>query len=140
MSTIMNSDAFRARLSTVQDSADAAVVSDIPAKLRGVAGLALDALAEQVDMAAQDGVMAHREFLKETADMALSRLGFAPQRNGGGVPGNTVINNNTLVTVDPNALALARQHFSALPHNSVADSAIAVETLPLDSSAPPPPR
>lgn len=134
ISTLINSDAFRARLSEVQALADAAVAVDIPAKLRGVASLALDALTEQLDTAAKDGGMLHREFVKETADMALHRLGYAPQKQQS-APGLIVNQQNNFLPVAASDLAAARQHFA--PATSPATGAIPqfVEVLPSD---PPP--
>lgn len=129
ISTIINSDAFRARLSDVQALADAAVAIDIPAKLRGVAGLALDALAEQLDEAAKDGSMVHRGFVAETADMALHRLGYAPQKAAPTLVGQLTVNQkNNFVSVAASDLALARQHLGSL-----AQVPAALEVLPADT-------
>ncbi|MBM3272848.1 hypothetical protein FJY94_06325 [Candidatus Kaiserbacteria bacterium] len=114
MSTIINSDAFRARLAQVQEHCDAAVANDIPAKLRGVASLALDGLAEQLADAAQAPSIVHREFMRETADMALHRLGFAPAKGPSGPTHIGQLNvQNNLLPVDPEALARARERLSA---------------------------
>jgi len=109
----MNSDAFKAQLGDMSDYADVAVVNDIPAKLRGVACLALDGLAEQLANAVADGTLLQRSFLQESADMALHRLGYAPQKQ---VPAGAAsfTQNNTFVAVSQDALASARANFTAL--------------------------
>lgn len=113
VSTIMNSDAFKAQLGEMNAHADVAVVNDIPAKLRGVACMALDGLAEQLANAVADGTILQRTFLHESADMALHRLGYAPQKQV--VAGSaSLTQNNTFVAVSSDALASARATFSAL--------------------------
>lgn len=113
MSTIMNSDAFKAQLGDMNQHADVAVVNDIPAKLRGVAALALDGIAEQLANAVADGTLLQRSFLQETADMALHRLGYAPQKQVAAGSSN-ITQNNTFVAVSQDALASARATFNAL--------------------------
>lgn len=113
VSTIMNSDAFKAQLGDLSQMADVAVVNDIPAKLRGVACLALDGLAEQLAQSVADGTVFQRPFLQETADMALHRLGYAPQKQVVAA-GNSLVQNNTFVAVSQDALASARATFTAL--------------------------
>jgi hypothetical protein len=112
VSTIMNSDAFKAQLGDMNQHADVAVVNDIPAKLRGVACLALDGLAEQLANAVADGTLLQRTFLHESADMALHRLGYAPQKQV--AAGGNITQNNTFVAVSSDALASARATFTAL--------------------------
>jgi hypothetical protein len=109
----MNSDAFKAQLGGMQEYADVAVLNDIPAKLRGVASLALDGLAEQLSNALADGSVRQRPFLQESANLALHRLGYAPQKQ---VPqtGGHITQNNTFVSVSQDALASARANFTLL--------------------------
>lgn len=113
VSTIMNSDAFKAQLGDMNQHADVAVVNDIPAKLRGVACMALDGLTEQIANAVADGTLLQRPFLQETADMALHRLGYAPQKQVA-ASGTNITQNNTFVAVSADALADARATFAAL--------------------------
>ena len=133
MSTIINSDAFRARLAQVQEHCDAAVAADIPAKLRGVACLALDGLAEQLADAAQAPSVVHREFMRETADMALHRLGFAPAKTASGPTHIGQLNvQNNLIPVDPESLARARERL-ALPAVEPRVGDVLPEVLPAAS-------
>lgn len=81
LSTITHSDAFKRLMAGLQGEADALVLNDIPAKLRGVASQSLDALAEQVELAAQDNTTQHRDFLKSTSEMALRALGYGQPKN-----------------------------------------------------------
>jgi hypothetical protein len=85
LSQLIHSDSFQAHLRSLHDGADALVLQDIPSKLRGLAARALDGLAEQLEQAVELGEyepMLQREFIKETAEMALHRLGYGPQRGG----------------------------------------------------------
>lgn len=143
MSTVMNSDAFRAKLAELSEQADCAVVADIPAKLRGVASLALDGLAEQVHRASNDLTMQPREFLKETAEMALEKLGFGAK--GAAASPTTINNTQVFVAADPGALARARERFAALGLSSptplpAPDLPLEVESvhtlIPADASTP----
>lgn len=83
LSIIIHSDAFAAHYRRLQDNADDLVVADIPAKMRGVAGLALEALADQVVAAAEDKTVAPREFLLRTSEALLSKLGYGNNAKGG---------------------------------------------------------
>lgn len=94
LSIIMNSDAFRARMGELNASADALVLADIPARLRGLANSSLDVLAGQIDAVITSGVgsVRDRDFVKDTADMTLKALGYgrpsapsAQQQTPGGV-------------------------------------------------------
>ena len=131
VSTIMNSDAFKAQLGDMSDHADVAVVNDIPAKLRGVACMALDGLAEQLANSMADGSLMQRPFLQETADMALHRLGYAPQKQVA-VGVGPITQNNTFVAVSQDALASARATFSAL--GGPAAQSVQLETV-IDATA-----
>lgn len=97
VSTVTNSDGFRHLIATLQNSADDAVIGSIPDKIRGVADAALEHLIDAMDDADM-GNRADREFVRETADMALHRLGYAPRRDAGPPAAPTVINN--IVAVD----------------------------------------
>jgi hypothetical protein len=81
LSIIIHSDAFQARYEELRKQADASVIHDIPAKMRGVASLALDALADQIETAAADNTVAPRDFLLRTSDSLLTKLGYGAQKN-----------------------------------------------------------
>jgi len=81
LSIIIHSDAFQAKYRELQTAADALVITDIPAKLRGVASLALDGLADQVAAAVEDKSVAPRNFLLQTSEALLSKLGYGQAKN-----------------------------------------------------------
>lgn len=87
ISCIIHSDAFRNYFYELQQQADRAVIGDIPARLRGIADAALEALSHELDQCATSGLAGRvdREFVKETADMALKALGFGGRGNGSAV-------------------------------------------------------
>lgn len=108
LSTVIHSDAFQAYIRTLQDDANNLVIHDIPAKLRGVAALAIDGLAEAVEtaMMSTDKIM-HREFLKDTVDTTLEHLGYGPTKAP--APAAQFQQNNLFLgTVTPKALHEAR--------------------------------
>lgn len=77
ISTVIHSDVFQAKLRERRDDIDAVIAADIPSKLRAVADIALERLADAVSKSDSPG------FIHETADMVLNRLGYGPQRGGG---------------------------------------------------------
>lgn len=113
LSTVIHSDAFQAHLLELQERADLAVIHDIPAKLRGVASMAIDGLASAVEKAMDDNTpILHREFLAETVDMTLTRLGYGAAKPAqvSPFPGIGAQQNNFyLGTVDAKTLAGARE-------------------------------
>lgn len=113
LSIIIHSDAFQARYRELLGQADASVINDIPAKMRGVASRALDGLAEAVEVAVEsDQTIMHRGFLLETSDKLLRDLGYGPQKPT--VQINNPVQNNTIIGVDSDTLARARQKMLSL--------------------------
>lgn len=108
LSIIIHSDAFQHHYRALQGKADEFVVADIPAKMRGVASMALDALAVQVEAAAQDRTVQPRAFLLQTSEALLSKLGYGAKptqvnvNTGGGAAAVAV------GVVQPEALERAR--------------------------------
>lgn len=51
LSCIIHSDAFQVKLNQMQKEADAVVVLDVPARLRGIASSTLDGIAQQIGRA-----------------------------------------------------------------------------------------
>lgn len=77
LSCIIHSDAFQVVYRQLQAEADAIVVLDVPARLRGLAADSLEALHEQVEHAKKDGNgVLHRQFLLNTSELTLKALGF----------------------------------------------------------------
>lgn len=112
ISTLIHSDAFRALMIELQKDADNLVVNDIPAKLRGVAALAIEGLGESVEAAMSDkSTLLHRGFLKETVDMTLTKLGYSskPPTGPAPMPPHMQQNNYFLGPVAPEVLQHARE-------------------------------
>lgn len=106
LSIIIHSDAFQARYQELRGQADAAIIGDIPAKMRAVASRALDGLAEAVETAVKsEQTIVHRGFLLETSDKLLRDLGYGPQKPT--VQISAPVQNN-FITVAPDDLARAR--------------------------------
>lgn len=78
LSIMTNSDAFQARLAERKQQVARSGV-DLPNRMRAVAAVALDKLTDHVERSEDP------DFLRATADMMLHRLGYAPQKAGGGV-------------------------------------------------------
>lgn len=109
LSIIIHSDAFQARYHELLGEADAAVINDIPAKIRGVASRALDGLAEAVDIAvASEQHLLHRGFLLETSDKLLRDLGYGPQKPAVQITHTGPQQTNIVMGVEPELLARAR--------------------------------
>jgi len=122
LSIIIHSDAFKAKYQGMQTEADRLVLDDIPAKLRGVASLALEGLADQVEQAVADGSVGQRQFLLNTSETLLQKLGYGA---GGSkitvnAPGSGGVQVNV---VEPAALERARAKLT----ERRADSARVVE-------------
>lgn len=113
LSCIIHSDAFQVKLRQMQQEADAVVIMDVPARLRGVAAAALDGIASQVDHALNDGNgVLHRQFLHDTAELTLKALGYGqPKAPPAPAVGATHYHNHQHkhLTVDPGVLANARE-------------------------------
>lgn len=108
LSSVINSDTFRVYMRQLSKEADSLVIYDIPAKLRGLASMSIDALTEQMEATLAAGVTAgDREFVKSTAEMALHKLGYAPQSRV--QPSGTTNIQNNVFMVDAEALRDARQ-------------------------------
>lgn len=82
LSIIVHSDAFQAKYREMLEAADALIIADIPAKLRGVASRALDGLSDQVDAAVEDRTVAPRDFLLKTSETLLKSLGYGQGGKG----------------------------------------------------------
>lgn len=92
LSVIIHSPAFQDRLAEKKDTLfHHSVVATVRDKLSVIAHKALDRMADQLDFESS-----HKE-IRETADMALERLGIGGKANvpPAGIPGT--VNNNTLI-------------------------------------------
>jgi len=110
LSCIIHSDAFQVQLRKMQSEADAIVIMDVPARLRGIAAVTLDGIAAQVDHAVRDGNgVLHREFLHQTAELTLKALGYGQAKAPPPPPaGSTHYHNHKHLTVTPEVLETAR--------------------------------
>lgn len=102
VSIIMNSDAFKEYLATIDQRVVDDVVIPLRQKLVGVAHRAVEKLGQAVD-ASQDP-----EFLLKAADKTLHRLGYAPTKGPEEAPRQLNVQNN-YYTVSKEALAQARE-------------------------------
>jgi hypothetical protein len=147
LSCIIHSDAFQIKLRQMQMEADAVVIMDIPAKLRGVASMAIDGLADQVELSLKDGNgVIHRDFLKTTAELTLKALGYGAPKAAPAPAGSTHYHMHKHETVDPNVLANARgrlleahavQEASQLPAGGSGDlSPVQRLTSPVSAASP----
>ena len=108
LSQIINSDIFQAQLEEMQEARFHRTLIPLESKLSALAHSALDELSDQ--MAA--GAIKSQEALKETAEMALDRLGYSPKGNGHAIPGNLPPGATfERVTVPAETLQRARQNF-----------------------------
>ncbi len=80
LSIIIHSDAFQSKYAELNGNADALVVADIPAKMRGIASMALEGLGDQIEMAVQERTIAPRDFLLKTSEALLKSLGYGQKQ------------------------------------------------------------
>jgi hypothetical protein len=100
LSQLIHSDIFQAQLRERQDGVFVAVANDIPAKLRGLADLAIEKVSRMVEES-EDPSLAVDVF-----DKALHRLGYAPQKQAGPAQPAAQVNVFQVSSAD---LAMARQ-------------------------------
>lgn len=132
LSVIIHSDAFQARYRELLGDADAAIISDIPAKIRGVASRALDGLADAVELAVNsEQTLLHRGFLLETSDKLLRDLGYGPNKAAVQI-NNPQVQHNTYIGVDPELLASARDRMLRLRERQ---EAVVINALPAPATA-----
>lgn len=101
LSTLIHSDIFQAKLKERQDIVFSVVAADVPEKLRGLASIVTDQMAEMLEKNTD------KNFTLDSFDKIMHRAGYAPAsaRNPGGNPAVQV--NNTFV-VSREELAQAR--------------------------------
>jgi hypothetical protein len=105
LSTVRNSDCFRARLQELFDAAEDVVISDVPTKLRVMADMALDRVTENLEKNVSSPSYALGA-LKE----ALTALGYTQRVPAGAIPlAGTVAQQNNFFVADKNQLAAARK-------------------------------
>jgi hypothetical protein len=100
LSTLVHTDAFQAHLRNKQDEVFGQVIMPLKDKLAGVADIALDRLADKLEVEGDTRILA------DTADKLLNRLGYGPKPAGGN-PGVQMNQNNYYV--DKDILAEARE-------------------------------
>lgn len=91
LSIVTNSDVFRAAFAERRVDIESRIAADIPTKLRGIAAQTLDKLAAKVEEIEDPA------FIKETADMVLHRLGYAPSRSAAPAPAQVNVQQNTYI-------------------------------------------
>lgn len=104
LSVVIHSDVFQAEFQQKLKNISARVAESIPEKLRAVADIALDKLAEKVAESEDP------DFILDAADKALHRMGYAPAsaRNGYGAGSQVNVQQNNVFMLDAEDLARAR--------------------------------
>lgn len=115
LSTVINSDLFQMRLAERRSEIDLLVHADIPTKMRGIVAQGLDKVAMHMEKT-QD-----MEYVTETTDKLLHRLGYAPKATQAAQQAPTNQQNNFFL-VSPSDLAAARQRIHDQSHAAGADS------------------
>lgn len=133
VSNLIRSDMFQAKLTARREQITSRVTAAIPEKLRTVADLALDKLADQISKSEDP------EFILSAADKALHRMGFAPASarspNAAVPPGGMQQNNYFVVGTED--LAMARARMKLVGESGVevpAPTAPEVEVLPAEGT------
>ena len=124
ISTIINSQIFRAKLAERQDTVFIEAVIDVRGKLEGVANAAVEKLGVCLQNS-QDP-----KYVLDVADKALHRLGYAPSRTPP-APASTTVNQqvNLYGQVDASTIANARAMIGAQARNPQLPDGQAVKEL-----------
>lgn len=126
LSTVINSDAFRVQYSKLRGDVHARVCADVPTRMTRISEIALDKLAEMVEKS-EDA-----DFILETSDKILNRMGYGPKAVVKSTVNNT--QNNTTFLVSADDLALARQNFGQTITQEPADELTSVPAAAAISS------
>lgn len=111
LSTVINSDAFRAKLAALHGEVHARVANDVPARMARIADVVLDRLATVVEHTDNP------DFLLEVGDSILTKMGYGGKSSAPATP----VQNN--FTINVNDLASARaQLLSAQSVNTIEQS------------------
>jgi predicted XRE-type DNA-binding protein len=104
LSTVINSDVFQAEFQQKLQNIHVRCAEGIPEKLRVVADIALDKLADKISMSEDP------EFILDAADKALHRMGYAPAsaRNGYGASPGVQVNQQNVFMLSKEDLEQAR--------------------------------
>lgn len=104
LSTITQSDAFRALMQSKQERSYEKVIIPLQDKIAGVANAAVEKLGDIVAETKDE------RLVKDVADSMLTKLGYGANARAAEAPaGATNITNNTLIVADRAALAEARE-------------------------------
>jgi len=105
ISIVRNSDCFRLRMAELLDAAEDTVIADIPTKLRVVADMALDRVAENL---VQE--KASPSFALNSLREALDALGYKQRTPAGAIPAvGTIAQQNNFFVASREQLETARQ-------------------------------
>ena len=127
LSIIVNSDVFQMRLAARRAELASEVGATVRDRLGGIAGQSLEAIAERLETEKAKIPIGE---LRETADMALSALGYGSKRGAGGGTGDTY-NFLNVNHVSRDVLANAREKMQHAQLQLVRSSpAPRVEVLP----------
>ena len=133
LSVVIHSPAFQDRLAEKKDMLfHHTVVATVRDKLTTIAHKALDRMADQLDFESS-----HKE-LRETADMALERLGIGGKVNVPATGGSGTVNNNTFI-VARDIYADAQDRIGARPLE-ISRLAVTLEGVLDDAPAISPPK
>jgi hypothetical protein len=103
LSRVMNSDLFRAKLAERQEVLFARIADDIPAKLRGLANVAIERLGEKLE-GSEDP-----RFIRESFDSVMEYMGYGqPRGNGAGAGGINPMQQNNFFVVQKEDLSRLR--------------------------------
>lgn len=112
LSSMIHSDAFQAKLKEKQGAVFSMIAEDIPARMRGLAHLAIDKMEKKLE-STNDG-----EFIQDAFTKILDRAGYAP-KSGNSAPQQQ----NNVFVVDAGTLSAARASMAPRPVATVEQSA-----------------
>ena len=134
LSTVMNSDAFKAYAAERLKDVHTVVTQDVPTRMRGLAHLAIDKMEEMLEKTADP------DLIKDSFDKVMNRYGYAPGSARGAPSPLGSVQQNNLFFLSPQQFVkaqetLIRAHSNppALPHSELPEASPQPAAVPDDS-------
>lgn len=103
ISTVINSDMFKAYFETRRQGIDVAIANDLPSRLAAAAHLATERMIDTLETTSDP------EILIDAFDKVLHRYGYAPNAKGGAQQASVINNTQNVFYLNKDDLAAARQ-------------------------------
>jgi len=126
--TVTNSDMFRAYMEERRNGVDAAILDDLPARLRAAAHIATERVIEVIEKS-EDA-----DTLIDAFDRVLHRYGYAPNAKTGAQPAAAGFTQNNVFFLTRDEFAGAKQKLIEAHAEAVTEAAVL--PLPVEANGP----